>query len=240
MKNKKSNYSGLIRQLKTFSDIKKAKDYAWFFKTGPGEYGEKDKFLGIKVPVLKETAKQFKDLTFSDIKKLLKSRIHEHRFVALKILIMQYKKAKEPQKKKIVNFYLSNTKYINNWDLVDTSASYILGDYFVLKNKNVLYKLARSKSVWERRIAIISTASFIKQGNYKDTLKIAGILLQDEHDLIHKAVGWMLREVGKKSLTTETEFLNKHCGMMPRTMLRYAIEKFPEKLRLKYLKKRKK
>ena len=236
MENKKYNYSSLIRILKKLSDSRKAKDYAWFFKTGPGEYGEGDKFLGIRVPILREVAKEFKGLSFSDIKKILKSNIHEHRFVALKILTIQYKEADELKKKRIVNFYLSNTKHINNWDLVDTSASYILGDYLASKDKSILYRLVKSKSIWERRIAIISTAYFIKQGNYKDTLRIAKTLLQDKHDLIHKAVGWMLREVGKKSLQTEIEFLNKYYRTMPRTTLRYAIEKFPEKLRLKYLK----
>jgi len=236
MKNKESNYSGLIKELKNLGDPKRVKDYAWFFKTGPGEYGEGDKFLGIRVPILKKVARQFKDLSFSDIRKILKSDIHEHRFVALKILVIRYKDADDIQKKKIVDFYLSNTKCINNWDLVDTSASYILGDYLLSKDKSILYKLAKSKSIWERRVAIISTASFIKQQSYKDTLKIAEILLQDEHDLIHKAVGWMLREVGNRSLKTEIKFLNKYYRIMPRTMLRYAIERFPEKLRLAYLK----
>ena len=232
-----SGYSDLIKKLKKLGDPKKIKDYEWFFKTGPDEYGYGDKFLGIRVPVLKNIAKEFKGLSFPDIRRMLKSYIHEHRFVALKILVLQYKKADDIQRKNIVSFYLANTNRINNWDLVDTSASYILGDCLLLKDKSILYKLACSKIIWERRIAIISTAAFIRKGRYKDTLKIAEILLQDEHDLIHKAVGWMLREVGKQSLKTEIGFLNKYHRIMPRTMLRYAIEKFPEKQRQRYLKR---
>jgi len=173
MKNKELNCSDVIKKLKILGDPERAKNYAWFFKTGPGEYGQGDKFLGIRVPVLKKTAKQFKDLSFSDIRKMLKSNVHEHRFVALKILVLQYEDADNALRKKIINFYLANTKRINNWDLVDTSAPYILGDYFSLKDKSILYKLAESKSIWERRIAIISTAAFIKKRDYKDTLKIA-------------------------------------------------------------------
>ena len=235
MKNKRSDYSGLIEMLRTLGDPKRVKASAWFFKTGPGEYGEGDKFLGIRVPIQRKVAKQFEDLPFSDIKKLLRSNAHEHRFVALKILVMRYEDADNIQKKRIVDFYLSNIKYINNWDLVDTSAPYILGNHFLLKNKNILYELAKSKSIWKRRIAIISTASFIKQGDYRDTLKIAEILLQDKHDLVHKAVGWMLREIGNRSLKTEIKFLNKYYKVMPRTMLRYAIEKFPQEKRKYYL-----
>ena len=150
---------------------------------------------------------------------------------------MQYEKADSAQKKKLVNFYLANSRHINNWDLVDTSAPYILGDYLLSKDKRILYKMAESKNLWQRRIAIISTAIFIRQGNYRDTLKIAEILLNDQHDLIHKAVGWMLREIGKKSLKTEVNFLDKHYKKMPRTMLSYAIEKFPQEKRKHYLKK---
>jgi len=238
MKDGRLSSLNLIKKLKKLSDPKQAKDYEWFFKTGPGEYGYGDKFLGIRVPILKKIAKQFKDLSFSDIRRMLKSDIHEHRFVALKILVLQYKNADDIKRKNIVNFYLRNTKRINNWDLVDTSAQYILGDYLLSKDKSILYELAVSKIVWERRIAIISTAGFIKKGSYKDTLKIAEILLQDEHDLIHKAVGWMLREVGKQSLKIEVDFLNRYYEIMPRTMLRYAIERFPEKHRRMYLKRK--
>ncbi len=238
MKYKQLKYSDLIKELKGLSDPKKADDYKWFFKTGPGEYGYGDKFLGIRVPVLKKVAKRFKHLSFSGIEKLLKSDIHEHRFVALKILIFKYEDSGESGKDGVVAFYLKNTKRINNWDLVDTSAPYILGDYLLSKDKGVLYRLAISEILWERRIAIISTLAFIKKDNYKDTLKIAEILLQDEHDLIHKAVGWMLREVGKRSPESEVGFLDRYHSVMPRTMLRYAIERFPEKQRQKYLKKK--
>ena len=228
----------LIKTLDGLSDEKRAKASAWFFKTGKGQYGEGDKFIGISVPKLRKVAKEFKHIGFSDLERLLRSKIHEHRFLALEILVMQYEGGDAILQKKIVDFYIKNSKFINNWDLVDTSASYILGHYLLKKNKKILYKFARSSNIWERRIAIISTIYFISQESYLDTLKIAEILLKDKHDLIHKAVGWALREVGKKSQETEIEFLEKHYKVMPRTMLRYAIEKFSDKKRIYYLTKK--
>jgi len=224
------------KDLEELKNQAKAKLLSGFFKTGKGEYGEGDVFLGISVPQQRQVAKDYLNLSLVDLQKLLSYKIHEYRLVALLILVGQYNKY-ENLRKKIVDFYLKNTKNINNWDLVDLSSHKILGHYFFNKNRKILYKLVRSKNLWERRIAILSTAYFISQNQFKDTLKIAGILLNDEHDLIHKAVGWMLREVGKRDQPTEERFLKKHYQKMPRTMLRYAIERFDEKKRQFYLKK---
>jgi len=226
------------KELKKLANSKQAEILQRFFKTGKGEYGEGDIFLGVKVPIQRKVADKFQELSLKDIEKLLKSKIHEHRMTALLILIKQYKKADEREKKKIFNFYLKNTKNINNWDLVDISAPKIMGEYLLNKPRNVLYKLAKSDNLWERRIAIISTFTFIRNNEFDDTLKIAKILLNDKHDLIHKAVGWMLREVGKRDQKIEEEFLKKHYSKMPRVMLRYAIERFEEKKRKFYLSKK--
>ncbi|MBP9120433.1 MAG: DNA alkylation repair protein [Ignavibacterium sp.] len=206
-----------------------------FFKTGKGEYGEGDIFYGIKVPEQRTIAKQFKDLTFDDLKELIKSRVHEERLIAAFILVDQYKRGDEKKKKIIFDFYLKNRKGINNWDLVDLSAPKIVGAYLIDKEKELLYKFANSNDLWEKRISIISTQAFIREHFFEDTLNISKILLGDKHDLIHKAVGWMLREIGNRDLETEEEFLKKHYKTMPRTMLRYAIEKFPEQKRIAYL-----
>jgi 3-methyladenine DNA glycosylase AlkD len=207
-----------------------------FFKTGKGEYGEGDIFYGIKVPEQRIIAKQFKDLALDDVKTLILSKVHEERLIAAFILVDQFKSGDEKKKKIIFDFYLKNRKGINNWDLVDLSAPKIVGAYLIDKEKDLLYKLARSKDLWEKRISIISTQTFIREHFFEDTLKISEILLHDKHDLIHKAVGWMLREVGNRDLETEEEFLKKHYKTMSRTMLRYAIEKFPEQKRIAYLK----
>ena len=228
----------LKKELKKLANPKQAEVLQRFFKTGKGEYGEGDIFLGIKVPVQREAADKFQELSLKDIEKLLDSKIHEHRMMALFVLIKQYKKADENTKKIIFDFYLKNTKNINNWDLVDLSTPKIVGDYLLDKPRSVLYKLAQSKNLWERRIAIISTWIIIRNNEFDDTLKIAKILLNDKHDLIHKAVGWMLREVGKRDQKLEEEFLKKHYLKMPRVMLRYAIEKFEEKKRKSYLNKK--
>ena len=206
-----------------------------FFKTGKGEYGAGDIFYGIKVPEQRTIAKQFKDLTFDDLKELIKSRVHEERLIAAFILVDQYKRGDEKKKKIIFDFYLKNRKGINNWDLVDLSAPKIVGAYLIDKEKELLYKFANSNDLWEKRISIISTQAFIREHFFEDTLNISKILLGDKHDLIHKAVGWMLREIGNRDLETEEEFLKKHYKTMPRTMLRYAIEKFPEQKRIAYL-----
>ena len=232
-----TNASAIIKELHKLADPKRAKVSARFFKTGPGQYGAGDKFLGIAVPALRKIAHKYNDLSFSDIIILLKNPVHEHRFVALEILVAQYECGDETTKKRIVDFYLRSTKYINNWDLVDTSAEYILGDYLFDKPKKILYKLAKSKNLWERRMAIIATHHFIKRNQFTDTRAIAEILLHDTHDLIHKAVGWMLREVGKRSRAAELRFLDAYGHRMPRTMLRYAVEKFSPQLRRHYLTK---
>ena len=224
------------QQLKKLANPKKAIGVARFFKTGKGEYGEGDVFLGITVPQIRIVAKQCKDLSLKEIEKLLQSKIHEERLVALIILVNQFKKEDEDKQKKIFDLYLSSTKYINKWDLVDASAEYIVGAYLINRSKAILKKLALSISIWERRIAIMATFQFIKQKQYEHTFIIAKILLKDDHDLIQKAVGWMLREVGKRiSEAIEETFLQQHYQQMPRTMLRYAIERFDEKKRKKYL-----
>lgn len=224
------------QQLKKLANPQKAIGVARFFKTGKGEYGEGDIFLGITVPQIRIVAKQCKDLSLKEIQKLLQSKIHEERLLALIILVNQFKKEDEDKQKQIFNLYLSNTKYINNWDLVDASAEYIVGGYLINRSKTILKTLAQSKLLWERRIAIMATFQFIKQKQHEHTFIIAKILLKDDHDLIHKAVGWMLREVGKRiSEAIEETFLQQHYQKMPRTMLRYAIERFDEKKRKKYL-----
>ncbi len=226
----------LKKDLLKAANPEKAKILQRFFKTGQGEYGEGDLFLGITVPEQRKIAKKYKELTFNEIQDLLNSKFHEHRLVSLLILIEKYKKSKD--KKQIFDFYLANTKNINNWDLVDLSCHKIIGDYLLDKDRAILYKLANSSALWEKRISIISTFAFINNKEYEDSFKIAEILLNDEHDLIHKAVGWMLREVGKRiSQEKEEEFLKKHYNKMPRTMLRYAIERFDERKKQFYLKK---
>ncbi|MCX6800683.1 MAG: DNA alkylation repair protein [Candidatus Diapherotrites archaeon] len=227
------------KELQKLSNAKQAKILQRFFKTGKGEYGEGGIFLGIKVPRQREVAKKFPNLRLKEIHKLLDSGVHEHRMVGLFILVGNYEKAKKEAdefgKKKIFDFYLKHTKKINNWDLVDLSAPNIPGNYLLGKDRKILYKLAKSKNLWERRIAILATYTFIRNNEFSDALKISEILLKDKHDLIHKAAGWMLREVGKRDLAAEEKFLKKYYKKMPRTMLRYAIEKFPDGKREFYL-----
>jgi 3-methyladenine DNA glycosylase AlkD len=208
-----------------------------FFKTGPGEYGEGDVFIGVRVPAIRKIACKFRGLLSStDVQALLASEIHEERLLALIVLTEQYQKGTADDRTRIYKFYLANTQHINNWDLVDASAEHIVGAYLRKRSCKPLYKLVQSGNLWERRIAIMSTFHFIKNNEFDDTLKIATMLVADTEDLIHKAVGWMLREVGKRDRNAEELFLKKHYQYMPRTMLRYAIEKFPEGLRQKYLK----
>ena len=206
-----------------------------FFKTGSGEYGEGDLFVGIKVPPLRALAREFEGAPLQVVKALLRSKVHEERTLALMILLRQFERADEALRERIYSFYLSHTAFINNWDLVDGSAPYIVGPHLWSRDRRQLYVFARSSSLWERRIAILSTLYFIRQNDFKDALKISRILLKDEHDLIHKAVGWMLREIGKQNLATEEAFLKVNYRAMPRTMLRYAIERFPEAKRRRYL-----
>lgn len=226
----------LIRkEIKMQSDPAKAKFLSRFFKTDKGEYGEGDIFLGITVPEQRKIAIKFKDLPLKDVENLLKSKIHEERLIALLLLVHNFKNGNQEQKEEIYNFYLRNARYINNWDLVDISCPKIVGHFLMDKNRSILYHLAKSSNVWERRIAIISTFEFIRNNEFNDTIKISKILQRDQHDLIRKAVGWALREIGKKDVKTLENFLKDYYKQMPRTMLRYAIEKFSEKTRKKYL-----
>ena len=243
----------LKKDLAKVANKRQAAFYQRFFKTGPGEYGEGDKFIGVTVPHQRQVAWQYQDLALGELQKLLNSPIHEHRQTGLLILVNQYQKSSKSKVQKsrlreIFEFYLRNTKKINNWNLVDCSAPYIVGEYLwqtafrrgtsPKEGKNlILPKLAKSKNLWERRMAMIATFAFIKQGDFKNTLAIAKILMKDNHDLIHKAVGWLLREVGKRDQRLEEKFLNRYYKVMPRTMLRYAIEKFPAAKRKLYLTK---
>jgi 3-methyladenine DNA glycosylase AlkD len=227
----------LKEEMEKLADPEKAEILARFFKTGKGQYGEGDIFLGIVVPKQRAVAKKYAGLPMRDIGRLLASPIHEHRLVALLMLVNTYKKADLKNRRKILDFYIKHMKLINNWDLVDLSAPNILGDYLLDKERSLLYKLALSKNLWERRIAIISTMAFIKNNDFSDTMRIAELLLKDSHDLIHKSVGWMLREVGKRDPKAEEDFLERHCRHMPRTMLRYAVERFDDKKRKIFLNK---
>ena len=205
-----------------------------FFKTGEGEYGFGDVFIGLTVPQSRNIAIKFKDLEFADIIELLKSKIHEERLIVLLILVHKFQK--EPlEQRRIYDFYIKNIKYVNNWDLVDLSSDKIVGGYLIDKPKEILLKFANSENIWEKRIAMISTYNFIKNNKFKDSLKIAEILVNDKNDLIQKAVGWMLREIGNRDREQELKFLKKYYKKMGRTALRYALEKFPESLRKKYL-----
>lgn len=221
------------KELQSKKDPIRAKILSRFFKTGKGQYGEGDIFLGIVVPIQRAIAKKYKDVSLKEIQKLLDSKIHEYRLTGLLVLVEKYKEDKEL----VYNFYIKNFRNINNWDLVDLTAPKIMGDFLKDKKKDILYSLAISDDLWERRISIIVTFAFIKDNDFKDALKISKILLNDKHDLIHKAVGWMLREIGKRDKEVETEFLDKHYRFMPRTMLRYSIEKFNPREKEFYMKK---
>jgi len=232
-----SSLKDILNEFQNLKNPEKAQILSRFFKTGKGQYGEGDIFLGIKVPEQRKLAKKYSGLSIKDIEALLKSGIHEQRLTALLILIIKYKKDDSSEKQKIFDFYLKNTKFINNWDLVDLSAPNIVGHFLFDKDKFILIKLSKSSDLWKKRIAMVSTYFFIKNNQFDITLAVAENLLNDKHDLIHKAVGWMLRETGKRSLLTEEKFLKKYYKNMPRTALRYAIEKFPEHKRKFYLAK---
>ena len=225
----------LRRDLRALSSARRAAVNQWFFKTGPGDYGEGDRFLGVAVPDLRRIARTHQDLPANEALGLLRSKWHEERLLALIILVRQYARADEGGRRAIHRLYLRNTRWVNNWDLVDTSAAHIVGAHLGKKERALLRRLARSKSVWERRIAMIATSHYIRQGDFADALTIAGMLVNDEHDLIQKAVGWMLREIGNRDRQAEERFLNRHARTMPRTMLRYAVEKFPDPQRRRYL-----
>jgi len=222
-------------ELENLSDPEHATRLQGFFKTGEGEYGEGDVFIGVRVPDQRRIAKKYKSTPLTDVLELLRSGTHEHRLTSLFILTEQFNKGDEEARRRIVDLYLSNTAYVNNWDLVDSSAHKILGEWLVDKPRRVLYELAESESLWERRISIISTFAFINRGDLVDALALAGALVDDGHDLIHKASGWVLREVGKKDQSVLEEFLLEHYRRMPRTMLRYAIERLPEERRRFYM-----
>jgi len=228
-----------ITDIRKYGNIEKVKDYSWFFKTGKGEYGEGDKFLGIMVPVCRQLVKELIDISDKDLDKILKSPYHEERLIALLILVKRYEKAKdENTMKEIYTYYLSNTKYINNWDLVDLSAPRIVGKYLVDKKdrEKILINLAKSKLLWERRIAVLATSIFIYDKDPDITFKLVDLLMKDKEDLMHKACGWMIREIGKKcGEDLLKEYLKDRYMTMPRTMLRYAIEKFDETTRKLYL-----
>lgn len=217
------------------ADPKTAEHSQRFFKTAEGEYGFGDKFLGIRVPLIRQAAKRYKAAPLTVIEKLLRSEYHEVRLFALLLMVLRFSKAGAAEQESIYRLYLNNTRYVNSWDLVDSSAPYIVGAFLDKRERTVLYELSRSYLLWERRIAVIATFHFIKHDQFSDTLRIAEILLNDSEELIHKAVGWMLREVGKRDLAAETAFLKENYHKMPRTMLRYAIEKFSAEERSNYL-----
>lgn len=222
--------------LKQAADPTKAAFFPSFFKTGKGQYGEGDVFIGVTVPKQREIAKQFRDTPFEDIEAMLADPVHEMRLTALLILDLQFAKGSQEERKAIVDFYLRHLDGVNNWDLVDSSAPQMLGTWLLTKKDHaVLYRLARSGKLWRERVAIVATQALIKVGEFEDTIRIAEILLHHKHDLIHKAVGWMLREMGKKDEAVLRAFLDKHAAVMPRTMLRYAIEKMTSKDRAAYL-----
>ncbi|HBI48158.1 MAG TPA: DNA alkylation repair protein [Smithella sp.] len=225
----------ISKRLRAMGDKEDARFLQGFFKTGPGQYGEGDIFLGIRVPAVRTLAKEYNNLSLKEVLPLLKSPYHEIRLFALISLVNAFAKGDETIRKKIYDLYLANTRYINNWDLVDISAPNIVGAYLLTKSKKPLYQLAKSKILWERRIAILATFYFIKNNQFDDSIKIVEILLQDKEDLIHKATGWMLREIGKRYIKLTESFLQKYCRTMPRTMLRYAIERFSPSKRNKYL-----
>jgi 3-methyladenine DNA glycosylase AlkD len=218
-------------------NLSKSKILSRYFKTGPGEYGEGDIFLGISVVEQRGIIKDFLGLNLSDLQKLLNSKYHEFRLSALLILIKKYQSASPVDQKKIVDFYFKNIKNINNWDLVDVSCHYIIGAYFFDKDRQMFYDLAQSQNLWAKRIAVVSTFYFIKNNDLDDIFKLAQLLIKDQHDLMHKAIGWMLREAGKRDSLRLEKFLIKNIKNIPRTTLRYAIEKFPEKKRREFLKK---
>ena len=221
--------------LHSLADSERARHAVRYFKTGVGGYGYGDKFLGIRVPLIRQAVKQYADTSLGTAEKLLKSEYHEIRLFALLLLVSRFSRGDAAERDRIYRLYLNNTRYINNWDLVDSSAPRIVGAYLDDKDRSVLYALAKSSSLWERRIAVLATFYFIGNGQFSDALRIAELLLNDPEDLIHKAVGWMLREAGKRDLAVEVAFLRDHYQKMPRTMLRYAIEKFSKAERHSYL-----
>ena len=230
-----SSLSTIRRELRSLGDPAIAAHAQRFFKTGKGEYGEGDRFLGIRVPVIRKLIRKHRSATLETFTKILKSKWHEERLFAALAMADRFARADEAEQKSIFDIYTANLEFVNNWDIVDGSAHLIIGPWLESRSRKLLYKLALSEVLWERRVAIMSTYHYIKQKEFEDTFALAEILLDDDEDLIHKAVGWMLREVGNRDLKAEEKFLRKHYKKMPRTMLRYAIERFPEKKRKNYL-----
>ena len=206
-----------------------------FFKTGPGEYGAGDKFIGIRVPVTRKLAREFRGLPRRAVVALLQSPIHEERLLALIILVNAYQRGDDTERAEIYKLYLAQLDRVNNWDLVDSSAPYLIGPHLLNRSRTTLFRLARSQNLWHRRVAVLATFHFIRAGDFADTLRLAERLRDDEHDLMHKAVGWMLREIGKRDVVVFRKYLDQHAAFMPRTMLRYAIEKLSERERRRYL-----
>jgi len=229
------NARSISAVLRDLGDAGIAQHSQRFFKTGKGEYGEGDRFLGIRVPVLRQHVRQFHDVAPEEVLKLLASKFHEERLFALLLLVEKYKRGADTERNWIYKQYLANTQYINNWDLVDSSADKLIGAHLQQRSRKPLYRLAKSKYLWERRIAIIATFHFIRRDDFNDALALCELLISDEQDLIHKGTGWMLRETGKRDIGIEKAFLDQHYKVMPRTMLRYAIERFPETDRRAYL-----
>lgn len=232
------SYEFIVNKLRRAGSKKRAKELMRFFKTGPGEYGEGDIFIGVSVPQIREIIKTITILSEDELLRLITSKIHEERLAALLYLVRSYKKAAPAEKNRLFRFYLKHTKWINNWDLVDISAHYIVGEHLLTRKRDVLEKLASSKHLWERRIAIVATFAFIRNNEFEDTERIAKLLLNDTEDLMHKAVGWMLREVAKRDEHRIEAFLRRYYDNIPRTTLRYAIERFPKAKRVRFLKKR--
>lgn len=230
-----SSLDDVCARLRERGDPETARFLQRFFKTGPGEYGEGDVFVGVRVPAVRALAREHATLPLDQVAELLRSPVHEERLLAVLLLVRRYGRGGEPTREEIYRLYLAHTRWINSWDLVDTSAEHVVGAHLEGRGTAVLERLARSESVWEPRIAIMATFRFLKRGDFAPTLRIAEMLVDDRHDLIHKAVGWMLREVGKRDGAAAEGFLRRHAATMPRTMLRYAIEKLPEPLRREYL-----
>lgn len=233
---KSESVQAIEQDLDRVADPVRAQHSQRFFKTGKGEYGEGDIFLGVKVPDQRIIARRYRDLALPEIKNLLNSKIHEHRLTALFILVAQYKRAQtEGSRHTLATFYLKHRAGVNNWDLVDSSAPYILGEYFLARDRQPIYELVQSENMWDRRIAVLTTFWFIKEGDFKDSFRFAEALLSERQVLIQKAVGWMLREVGNRDQNAERLWLDRYYEKMPRTMLRYAIERFPQTVRKRYM-----
>jgi len=227
--------TNLRSQLRQLASPSNAKFLQRFFKTAPGEYGAGDQFIGIRVPVLRRLAKEFHLLPLREVTLFLRSPIHEERLLALLILVDAFQRGDESRRVAIYKLYLKNLAGVNNWDLVDTSAPLIIGRHLTERSRAILFRLARSKNLWHRRVAMLATFHFIRQNDFADALRLAESLRDDKHDLMHKAVGWMLREIGKRDVTVLKKFLDQHAAVMPRMMLRYAIEKLPVRERQRYL-----